>query len=213
MYIAQTLSRKFAMRIGIKVADIVNKQKIGQKQRVYIDPYFNYIWDNHITLSQKAQSRSRVIGPYFGLEFNTKYIQGLIQGAPLFTLPFKEHWTINSGHWDDTDDADIRLIETNSLYSTIYYDGDFPFNLKTRNLVPQGELNLKLTYPFHYKDIIVEFGVGFFGSIFCNVPVAPVWQLPAAWTWAQSTRWETQTKNLKLYGWTISMSINWEGGK
>lgn len=212
-FIAQTLSKHYEMRVGLKAADFVNKQTIGQKQWVYVDPYYTYIWDNHITLSQKAKAHTFVIGPYVGFSLNTKYVQALIQGAPLFTLPQKKYWTDLDGHWDDTDDVVVTVIETDSLYYNIYYDSDFSFNSKTRQFIPTGDLILKLTYPINYKNMVIRVGVGFFGSVFLNVPIAPIWQVPGMWTWGETTYWKTREQDLKFYGWTINLSILWKGGK
>lgn len=212
-YIAQTLSKRFEMRIGIKVADIVNKQTIEQKHWAYVNPYFQYIWNNRVTLSQTAKSHTLVMGPYAGLALNTKYVQALIQGAPLFTPPHKKYWAHIYGHWDDIDDIDLSLIKTDSLYYIMYYDGDFPFSAKVRKLIPAGEINLKLTYPIQYKNMVIRFGVGFFGSVFLNVPIAPIWQVPGRWTWRETTHWKMREKDLKFYGWTINLSIHWKGGK
>ncbi|MDA2936346.1 hypothetical protein MYX06_03970 [Patescibacteria group bacterium AH-259-L05] len=212
-YIAQTLSKRFEMRIGIKAADIVNKQTIEAKQWAYINPYYQYIWDNHVTLHQRAKAHTFVIGPYAGIKLNTKYIQALIQGAPLFTLPNKKYRSDIYGDWDDIDDVEVTLLKTDSLYYTVYYDGDFTFSAKTRKLIPAGDIHLKLTYPLQYKNMVIRFGVGAFASVFLNVPIAPLWQVPGRWTWREATHWKMREKNLVFYGWTINFSIHWKGGK
>ncbi|MDA2921978.1 hypothetical protein MYX07_01790 [Patescibacteria group bacterium AH-259-L07] len=211
-YIAQTLSKQYEMRIGIKVADIVNKQTIETKQWAYVNPYYQYIWDNRVTLSQKAEARTLVIGPYVGFILNTKYVQALIQGAPLFTPPHKKYWSDMYGNWDDTDKIDVDLIETDSLYYKIYYDGDFPFRAQVRKLIPAGDINVKLTYPIEYKNMVIRLGVGVFGAVFLNVPIAPIWQVPDRWSWRGTTHWKTREKDLTFYGWTIHLSIHWKGG-
>lgn len=210
IYLLWKTSEKKGMRIGLKVVDIVNKQGLGQKQWAYIvNSWGLWIWDNEVTLRQTAQINYRVIGPSVGLTRHTKYLQGLIQGAILFTPQKKvKDWVLQAGHWDDIDDIDVTEIETDDLFYDMFYDGNFPFELKTRETIPALDINITLTHPplRIYKTTCIRFNLNLFGSGL-YAPIAPKWSMPGAWTWAQGTHWKTQKQWLNFYGLTLGLEI------
>lgn len=190
----------FETIFGLKKTEINHKQKLGRKQHAFLDNYQGYDLNNDITLSQTANVDYGLIGPVFGLRAQSKHFEIFITQSMLFGK------VGNFGLWTDIDDGIWTFHDSGEIYSTIYYDGEFPFYKKTRATVPHTELNLRYyNYGINLGKISVGYELGLFAQVFVNAPMAPKWELPGSWTWAQGTNWSTQTENLIFTGFSASL--------
>lgn len=203
LFLAHQINKTYEIIFGIKTVELNSQRRIGQEQWGFIDPYYRYIWDNHVTLAQDSKINYQAIGPSIGFNFQTSYLKGFIKQAALFGL------FDCSGLWKDIDDVVVTWHDTGELCETIYYDGKFPFDQKGRATVPNTELNLKLIQSINLnKRVSVEFGIGGFASIFWNMPTTPKWSLPGQWSWAAGTNWDTDFKNLIFAGLDLSFAVS-----
>ncbi|MCH7758860.1 hypothetical protein IID20_00680 [Patescibacteria group bacterium] len=193
---------------GLKAIKVMNEKNIWQKQWVYayrwmINSQGTFDWDNHVTLEENSQLKYLGIGPQIGLRGKTKYFEGFFK---LSSLSGQAKYT---GLWSDVDDIIIRKNGSEERFSSRFYDGQFPYNRKKVQTVHNMELGLKLTGQTKInQSMALDFGLGYFVSIFLDVPVAPRWSMPGNWIWREGSNWSTQTRNLTFAGIGINLGLS-----
>ncbi|MDA2921980.1 hypothetical protein MYX07_01800 [Patescibacteria group bacterium AH-259-L07] len=232
IYTSYQVTSNFDFIAALKVIDVVNRQKLGQKHWAYT-PYGGGIWDNHVTLAQTAEARYRAVGPMIGFHFHQGPFEASYQTGTL-----SSNNLLQDGHWDDVDKINYFYADSTTLYWDILYNGDFPYSHKARADIGVEELSLKVNSPdfdpvkgvtatfltlsrltnkfntlaqftsrFENK-ILVKFGLGWTRTTLKQTPIAPRWTVRGDWTSGEGTYWALRTQDLVLQGASVSVALS-----
>ena len=203
VYLDRKLNDIADVTLSIRGASILSRHNVGQNQWAFIDNSNTwYQFDNEVTLAQDSKARSWLIGPNIGLKFETKYLAGSFELGALVGE------TRQSGTWKDFDNIVITNKSTGEVFATAFYNGQFPFKQVERIAIPNTEFRIKLTQRENLSEsTYLDFSLGVLVSTLWDVPIAPKWLIPGDWHWAEGTHWETQKRNLTLFGFTVGFEI------
>lgn len=192
-----TLIKDLDLMLGLKIGKLANERFESQTQHAYVNwgaPFY-VICDNHITLESTSKGDYLLTGPTLGIQTKIKLgdnigFNGFLKQAFLFGQGQ------SSGIWIDIDDIDWKNLAGELIYHD-YYKGQFTFTKLERIALPVTEFKLGFNFNLNKK---MRLGLGIFGSIWWQAPVAPKWSVPGDWTCVEGTNWQCQKETLFFYG-------------
>lgn len=158
-YLAKPIAQSLDLRLGLKYINTENAQRVGQDQWAYSYFYYQFWWDNRITLDLVSKTLYEAKGPMIGLKFYNKFFKVLFVDALVqySRLKGNAEW---DARWTDIDNIQIPYIDTGALFYEVFYNGDFPYSLSTQETITAIEWHLKLRSPDFdpVKPITATFG-------------------------------------------------------